>query len=74
MAKSNMDFEFGGGDFSGVIAPVKPVAMEGIKLGRPISNYSKKHVEIIAANLSRSIVLVVIRTLYTTATIRCAIS
>jgi hypothetical protein len=55
IAKSHMDFEFGGGDFRGVIAPVKAVVMEGIKLGRPISNYSKNHIEIIVTNLSRSI-------------------
>ncbi len=36
--KSKRDLKFGGGDLSGVIAPVNPVVIEGIKFGRPLSN------------------------------------
>ena len=39
--KSNRDLKFGGGDLSGVIAPVNPVMTEGTKVGRPISNYPR---------------------------------
>ena len=39
--KSKRDLKFGGGDLSGVIAPVNPVMTEGIKLGRPMSNYPR---------------------------------
>jgi hypothetical protein len=41
-AKSNIAFELGGGDLNGVIAPVKPVVIEGTKFGRPMSNYKKE--------------------------------
>lgn len=37
-AKSNMDFEFGGGDLRGVMAPVKPVVIDGTIVGKPTSN------------------------------------
>ena len=36
--KSKSAFVFGGGDLRGVIAPVVPVVMEGITLGKPASN------------------------------------
>ena len=37
-AKSNIDLEFGGGDRSGVMAPVKPVVIDGTNVGSPTSN------------------------------------
>lgn len=40
-AKSNKAFEFGGGDFNGVMAPAIPVIGEGMMFGTPTSNYNK---------------------------------
>lgn len=37
--KSNSDFTFGGGDFSGVIAPMQPICIDGSIVGRPTLNF-----------------------------------
>jgi hypothetical protein len=37
-ARSNIEFQFFGGDFRGVIVPVSPSDIEGIRFGNPISN------------------------------------
>jgi hypothetical protein len=38
IAKSNIEFQFFGGDLKGVMAPNRPVDTDGMKFGKPMSN------------------------------------
>ena len=38
IAKSNIEFQFFGGDLNGVKAPNRPIDTDGIKFGKPMSN------------------------------------